>query len=190
MTPHRLRVWAIRLLIYLTNHLVSHIPNHSLRVAWYRALGATIGPGSAIHLGLYLWSYGPGHLARTGLQIGAHSIINRDCCLDARGRLIIGDNVSISPEVAIITTQHGWRDPGFPVESRAVEVGDFVWIGMRAMLLPGTRVGRGAVIAAGSVVSGEIPAMAVVAGVPARVVATRPEAALDYQLEDLRPLYE
>lgn len=98
--------------------------------------------------------------------------------------------MSISPDVAVITTQHKWREPGFPLDIRPVVIEDHAWIGMRAILLPGTRVGRGAVVAAGAVASGDIPPMSVVAGVPARVVATRPAEALDYRLDDLTPLYE
>lgn len=186
----RIKDALIRLLVYVTNHVVSHVPSHVLRRGWYRRIGLDVGSGSAIHLGCFVWFYGPGHLRRTGASIGENSIVNRDCCLDVRGPLVIGDNVSISPEVAIITTQHAWREPGFPLETRGVVIEDHAWIGMRATLLPGTTVGRGAIVAAGSVASGDIPPLTVVAGIPARAIARRPPSALDYQLDDLTPLYE
>jgi maltose O-acetyltransferase len=141
-------------------------------------------------MGCYLWFYGPGHTARTGSRIGANTRINRDCCLDVRGPLIIGDNVSVSPEVAIITTQHDWRSPGFELQSRPVVIEDHVWVGMRATILPGSTIGRGAVVAAGAVVSGNIPPLSVAAGVPAGVVASRPAEALDYVLDASSPLFE
>jgi maltose O-acetyltransferase len=127
---------------------------------------------------------------RTGVRIGAHSRINRDCCLDARGSIHIGDNVSVSPEVAILTTHHRLDSPGFPLESRGVVIEDYVWIGMRATILPGTIIRRGAVVAAGAVARGEIPAMTVVAGVPARPVGMRPPEGLDYVLDGPFPLFE
>ena len=51
---------------YATNHVVSHVPSFGLRKAWYRSVGLDVGRGSDIHMGCYLWFYGPGHTARTG----------------------------------------------------------------------------------------------------------------------------
>ncbi len=65
-----------------------------------------------------------------------------------------------------------------------------MWIGMRATILPGTIIGRGAVVAAGAVARGVIPPMTVVAGVPARPVGTRPPEALGYVLDGPFPLFE
>jgi acetyltransferase-like isoleucine patch superfamily enzyme len=180
----------VRLLNFVTNDVVSRLPSFRLRHAWYRALGVRLGPGSGVHRGCYLWFYGPGQLRRGGVRIGANTRINRDVCLDGRGSLTIGDNVSVSPEVAILTTQHAWRRPGFPMESRPVVIEDHVWIGMRATVLPGTTVRRGAVIAAGAVASGEIAALSVVAGVPAHPVAQRPDEATDYVLDSPFPWLE
>lgn len=185
------RSLAVRVLNYATNHVVAHVPIYAVRHAWYRrVLGLSLGPGSGIHMGCYFWFYGPGHLRRTGLVIGANTRINRDCCLDGRGRVQIGDNVSISPEVAILTTQHRPDEPGFPLESRPVVICDHVWIGMRATILPGTTIGRGAVVAAGAVARGDIEPMTIVAGVPARPVGTRPAAGIDYVLDQPFPLFE
>ncbi|MGH7746987.1 MAG: DapH/DapD/GlmU-related protein, partial [Candidatus Dormibacteria bacterium] len=156
-TPVTGRLLAIRVLNYLTNHAVSRVPSFGLRHLWYRrVLGVDLGRGASIQLGCYVWFYGPGQLRRSGLRIGSHTRINRDCCLDARGALVIGDNVSISPEVAILTTQHDYASEDFALDTRTVTIGDHVWIGTRAVVLPGARIGRGAVVAAGAVVSGEV----------------------------------
>lgn len=181
---------GVRALNYATNHVVSHVPSFGLRKAWYRSVGLDVGRGSDIHMGCYLWFYGPGHTARTGSSIGANTRINRDCCLDVRGPLTIGDNVSISPGVALITTQHDWRSSGFELQSRPVVISDHVWIGLRATVLPGSTIGRGAIVAAGAVVSGDVPPLSVAAGVPARVIASRPAQALDYVLDAPSPLFE
>ncbi|HMC79364.1 MAG TPA: acyltransferase [Acidimicrobiia bacterium] len=189
--PRAVATIGVRVLNYLTNHVVNRVPSYSLRHAWYRrVLGLSMGRGSGVHLGCYVWFYGPGQLRRSGFHIGANTRINRDCCLDARGPLHIGDNVSVSPEVAILTTQHSLDAGGFPLESRPVVIEDHVWIGMRAMILPGTTVGRGAVIAAGAVARGVIPPMTVVAGVPARPIGTRPAEGIGYELDAPFPLFE
>src|SRR5207237_9772990 len=112
---------AVRVLNYLTNHVINRIPSYRLRHAWYRrSLGIDLGDHSGVHLGCYVWFYGPHQVRRTGVHIGANSRINRDCCLDARGPIHIGDNVSVSPEVAILTSHHRLDSPGFPLESRGV----------------------------------------------------------------------
>jgi maltose O-acetyltransferase len=187
----RARLLRVRTLTYLTNHLIAHTPSFGLRRGWYRrVLGISLGSGSGVHLGCYVWFYGPGQIRRDGVAIGANSRINRDCTLDVRGGLTIGENVSISPEVAILTAQHGVADPEFRVESRRVVIEDNVFVGTRAIILPGVTLGRGSVVAAGAVVTRDVPPLAIVAGVPARVVGTRPEDATHYVLDSSFPLFE
>jgi acetyltransferase-like isoleucine patch superfamily enzyme len=182
---------AVRLLAYLTNHIVAHVPSYRLRHAWYRrVLGLALDTGSGVHMGCFLWFNGPGQIRRDGSRIGARTRINRDCCLDVRGPLTIGDDVSVSPEVMILTGEHRHDRPGFAFETRPVVIEDHVWIGSRALILPGASIGRGAVIAAGAVVSGTVAPMAVVGGVPARPLRNRPERALDYVLDEPLPLFE
>jgi len=185
------RLIAIRLLNYVTNEIVSHLPSFALRRLWYgRVLGLRLGYRAGIHLGCYIWFYGPGGIRREGVSVGAYSRINRNCCLDARGSLHIGENVSVSPEVMILTASHRIDDDRFPVESRPVRIEDHVWIGTRAMIMPGVTLGRGSVVAAGAVVTRDVEALEVVAGVPARRVGTRPEHATHYVLDTDFPLFE
>ncbi len=186
--------WGVRYvgaqaLGYLSNHLVNRIPSYSLRRAWYRrALGIGVGRGSSLQLGVRVWFHGPGQNRRggpwdragEGSRIGAGTRINRGCTLDTRGGLRIGDHVSISPEAVILTADHGRDLPGFPLQHRPVVIEDYVWVGMRAMILPGVRVGRGAVVAAGAVVTRDVEPLAVVGGMPARVIGHRRPEALDY----------
>jgi acetyltransferase-like isoleucine patch superfamily enzyme len=185
------RLFAIRLLGYLTNYLFSHVPFFALRRLWYtRVLGVQMAPGAGVHLGCFIWFYGPRQMRRGGLQIGAYSRINRNCTLDARGGLVIGENVSVSPEVAILTAQHRVDDPEFRVENRRVVIEDHVWIGTRATILPGVTLGRGCVVAAGAVVTRDVAPFVIVGGVPARPVGTRPESAATYVLDQRLPLFE
>ena len=109
----RVKLLGIRALNYLTNYVVNRIPSYTLRHLWYRRiLGVQLGEGAGILLGCYIWFYGPGQMRRNGLRIGDNCRINRNCCLDARDALTIGNNVSISPDVTILTTQHLHDDPG------------------------------------------------------------------------------
>jgi acetyltransferase-like isoleucine patch superfamily enzyme len=181
---------GIQLLNYLTNHVVKSIPSFRLRHLWYRrVLGIRMGSRSMIFLGCYVWFYGPGQMRRNGLRIGERSLINRECCLDARGSLSIGNDVSISPGVTILTAQHAVHDSLFGLTHGAVVVDDHAWIGTRAMIMPGVRIGRGGVVAAGAVVTKEVASMEIVAGVPARVIGTR-AVEPTYALDQSPPLFE
>lgn len=187
-----LRLTAIRMVNWLTNELVAHVPVYSARHAWYRrVLGVELGSGAGVHLGCYVWFFGPGAMRRDrSLIIGEHSRINRRCVLDARGPLRIGANVSISPEVVILTTQHHPDSPDFELEVRSTVIEDHVWIGMRAMIMPGVTVGRGAVVAAGAVVTKDVEPLAVVGGVPAKRIGTRGLEHVSYVLSTAFPMFE
>ncbi|WP_425102230.1 acyltransferase [Tropicibacter sp. S64] len=108
------------------------------------------------------------------VRIGTRSVIWAG---PAQGRVIIGDDVLFGPEVMITAAGYRYND-GQPVSDQAsdeadVVIGNDVWLGTRVTLLPGTRIGDGAIIGAHSVVRGEIPAMAVAVGSPAKVVGQR-----------------
>lgn len=98
---------------------------------------------------------------------------------DINGRVIIGDNVLMAPEVVIYTQNHTYQnrnkriiDQGY-APSKPVIIGNDVWICRRAMIMPGVRVGDGAIIAAGAVVVKDVPDYAVVGGNPAKVIKYR-----------------
>jgi acetyltransferase-like isoleucine patch superfamily enzyme len=175
---------------YLTNHVVAHVPSFTLRRLWYRhALGIHFGPKATVLLGAHVWSFGPHDIRRRGVAIGRNSRINRDCTLDIRSGLTIGDNVSISPEVMILGGSHDYNDPTWRYVDAPVTIEDHVWIGSRAMILPGVTVGRGAVVAAGSIVTKNVAPMTVVAGVPAKPIAVRDSGATAYAIGK-PPLFE
>jgi acetyltransferase-like isoleucine patch superfamily enzyme len=125
-----------------------------------------------VFLGVYVWFHGPRETRRYGVAIGRNSQINRNCTIDIRSGLTIGDNVTISPEVMILGGSHDVNDPTFPdVDDGPVTIEDYVFIGSRAMILPGVTIGRGAVVTAGAIVTKDVAPMTVVAGVPAKPVA-------------------
>jgi acetyltransferase-like isoleucine patch superfamily enzyme len=185
------RLFVIRVLNFFTNHVINLVPSYRLRTAWYsRILGISIGRGTAIHLGCYIWFYGPSQIRRAGVRIGDNCRINRDCTLDVREGLVIGDNVSVSAEVFVLGAA-GRVDGGRSREESApVVIEDHAWIGVRAVIMPGVRIGSGAIVGAGAVVTRDVPPRSIVFGNPARPVATRPEEEVDYVLDAPFPLFE
>jgi acetyltransferase-like isoleucine patch superfamily enzyme len=180
----------LQIVRYLTNDVIAHVPSYRLRHAWYRrALGMTIGAGTALGLGQYVHTAGRPRADRPGIRIGVRTVVNRGCCLDGRGGLTIGDNVSISPGVWILTDEHDMQSPFFPEVLAPVVIGDYAWLGSRATILPGVTVGEGAVVAAGAVVTRDVPPYTVVGGIPARPIGARSRD-LRYRLDRYRPLFE
>jgi acetyltransferase-like isoleucine patch superfamily enzyme len=82
-------------------------------------------------------------------------------------------HVNISSEVNIWTEEHDMNSPGFEIVGEAVVVEDYAWLGNRSIILPGVRIGRGAVVCSGAVVTKDVPAGKVVGGVPARIIGER-----------------
>ena len=110
------------------------------------------------------------------LIIGKNSVVGDNNLLDARNGIIIGDNVNLSSEVHIFTQQHDHRDPMFLCNSHPgfrVKIDDRVWVGPNTVILPRVHIGEGAVIAAGSVVTKDVPPYAIMAGIPAKQIGER-----------------
>ena len=174
-----LRAFLSEFRIYSCNFIFNKIPFHFIRLYFYRSvMKFHIGPGSSIGLNSRCD-------ATTGLIVGRDSVINGNCRLDTRGEIFIGDNVSISEEVIILTVDHDMNKPDFSGRKRSVEIADYVFVGTRAMILPGVQIGRGAIIAAGALVTKDVPEFSVYAGVPAKFIKKRPEN-LNYSASYLR----
>jgi maltose O-acetyltransferase len=108
--------------------------------------------------------------------IGDYSGLGVNC--DVRGPLFIGSYVMMGPDVIILTNSHQFQNINIPMSQQGsnvkpVEIGDDVWIGCRAIILPGIKIGKGAIIGAGSVVTKDVPAYAIVGGNPAKVIKYR-----------------
>lgn len=156
-------------------HLVGKIPSHHLRRFFYRIAGMKIGKGSAIHMGARF--YDP-----RNIEIGEDTIIGEFVVLDGRDLLKIGNHVAIASEVMIYNSEHDINDLNFKAITAKVIIEDYVFIGPRAIILPGVKIGRGAVIAAGAVVTKDVPPYAIVGGVPAKIIGERRNKNLNYKL--------
>jgi putative colanic acid biosynthesis acetyltransferase WcaF len=131
-----------------------------------RLFGARIGPGVKIFPSVRItfpWN----------LAVGAGSVIAWKATLYNLGRLEIGERVVISQGAHLCGGNHDYEAEGFPLLKCDIGIGDDAWVAAEAFIGPGVRVGRGAVVGARAVVTGDVPEQAVVAGNPARVVKTR-----------------
>ncbi|NJC26113.1 acetyltransferase-like isoleucine patch superfamily enzyme [Lewinella antarctica] len=108
------------------------------------------------------------------ISMGDFVNINQNCMLDSRGGAVkIGNYVDIAPEVNVWTLQHDPQDPNFGTKGGGVILEDFVWIGNRAIILPGVTIGKGAVVATGAVVTKDVAPWTIVGGVPAKKIGER-----------------
>lgn len=156
-------------------HLVGYIPSHNLRSFYYQIAGLKIGEGSAIHMGTRFYELG-------NIEIGKDSIIGEGVTLDGRDKIKIGDHVDIASEVMIYNAEHDVHDIYFAAKKEPVIIEDYVFIGPRAIILPGVKIGKGAVVAAGAVVTKDVSDFSIVGGVPAQVISERKAKDFKYKL--------
>jgi carbonic anhydrase/acetyltransferase-like protein (isoleucine patch superfamily) len=112
---------------------------------------------------------------RPVLRIGDRCVIGRGSHIVAHYSIVIGDDVFTGPYVYVTDQNHGYADPDVPIgrqwpSNTAVSIGAGSWLGAGVIVLPGACIGRNVVVAAGSVVRGQVPDHCVIAGVPAKVV--------------------
>ncbi len=155
--------------------IVGFIPSHHLRRFSYRVFGMKIGQGSTIHMALS--TYDP-----HGIEIGNDSIVGEWAVLDGRDKLKIGNHVDIATGVMIYNSEHDINDEKFKAITSPVEIEDYVFIGPRAIILPGVKIGKGAVVAAGAVVTKDVSEFKIVGGVPAKEIGERNNLDPQYKL--------
>lgn len=137
--------------------------------------GIEIGTGTLVMHGSVLHVYNFRDIPHAGICIGRDSLIGEYNVIRGQGGITIGDRVYTSPMVQMLAVNHVFDDPQRPfveqgITAQGIAVENDVWIGSGAILTDGVRVGRGAVVAAGAVVTRDVPPQTVVAGVPAQVV--------------------
>ncbi|PIR79692.1 MAG: acyltransferase [Candidatus Levybacteria bacterium CG10_big_fil_rev_8_21_14_0_10_35_13] len=154
---------------------IGFFPSHYIRRFFYRLFGIKIGSGSAIHTGARFY-YPP------NIEIGADTIVGESAVLDGRDKLYIGSHVDIASEVMIYNAEHDINDENFKALTAPVKIGDYVFIGPRAIILPGVTIGKGAVVGAGAVVTKDVEEFAIVGGVPAKPIGERQNKNPNYKL--------
>lgn len=151
---------------FLLNSIIAHIPSRHLRHWGLRLMGVGFGGLYSMYAGFHIRN-------PRMLFIGNGCSIGPKVLLDARKGLTLGSNVVLGYESVIWTLHHDYNDVNFKTVGMPVTIGDFAWICSRSIVLPGVTIGEGAVVAAGAVVTKDVPPYTVVAGVPAKVIGQR-----------------
>jgi acetyltransferase-like isoleucine patch superfamily enzyme len=141
-----------------------------------------IGRTGSIDFGRFAWiGHGTKIRCHEGVvEIGDKTVLGQECTISAYQRVRIGQQCVVADRAMFIDFDHTVSDPELPIRrqgiyKRDVVVGSNVWIGYGVQVLRGVRIGDNAIIGSGAVVTRDIPANAVAAGVPARVIRMRPE---------------
>lgn len=154
---------------------VGHDPFHTCRRFFYRLAGIKIGKGSTIHM----WA---NFFQPENISIGEDTIIGDHAFLDGRAKLTIGNHVDVASSVMIYNSEHDLSKEDFSAIEEPVEIGDYVFIGPRAIILPGVKIGKGAIVAAGAVVTSDVPEFTIVGGIPAKPIGERKNKNPHYKL--------
>lgn len=167
--------WWLDFKLYII-HLVSDlIPLHFVRRAVFNLAGVKQGPGTTLHMGVHFFE-------PKGIKIGEDTKIGQKTFLDGRASLTIGDHVDMASEVMIYNSEHDLNSDEFKAVDGEVNIGDYVFIGPRSIILPGVTIGKGAVVAAGAVVTKNVDDFKIVGGIPAQVIGERKNKRLNYRL--------
>lgn len=161
----RLESYALDFVL-MCMHLITYVPSHTVRNLLWQLLGMKIGKASTLHTGVRVFD-------PRNISVGTGTIIGYACFLDGRARLSIGNHTDIASEVMIYNQEHDLSAEDFRAIDGRVDIGDYVFIGPRAIILPGVTVGDGAVIAAGAVVTKDVEPFTIVGGVPAKPIGER-----------------
>jgi maltose O-acetyltransferase len=159
--------------------IIGYVPFHFVRRFSYKLAGISIGKKSTIHMGARF--YKP-----SLISIGEGTIVGDHAFLDGRAPLTIGNHTSIASQVMIYNSEHDLSNESFAAIEAPVNIGNYVFIGPRAIILPGVTIGDGAVVAAGAVVTKDVPARMIVGGVPAKEIAPRKLETYIYRLGRFR----
>jgi acetyltransferase-like isoleucine patch superfamily enzyme len=154
----------------LTTKLLDILP-HPIRYLIFKLALKHLGSNSMIDYGAYFrypWK----------ISIGNDVSINRGCeffgAMVAGGAYIsIGNHCALAPHVRVLSATHSYRRLDLPDQAKSVSIGNYVWIGAGATILPGVTIGDGAVIAASSVVTDDVAPFSIVGGNPARFIKFR-----------------
>ena len=157
--------------LYGYNHIISNAPIYFVRKLYLRkVLGIEVGKNSFIHLGCKFYR---------GVKIGSNSVIGRECHI--LGKILIGNNVSITAQTYIFSATHDKNSSSFEAFDKEITICDYAWIGARAMILPGVKIGRGSILGASSTLTRSVPDSEIYAGCPAKKIGIR-STQLAYEL--------
>ena len=156
-------VWGI---VQSTLFRLSPRPLHTWRVFLLRCFRAEIGKNVHVYPGVKIW-------APWNLEIDDESGVADDVTLYTQGRISIGKRVVISQGCYLCAGTHDFEDPGFPLITKPIRIGDHAWLAAQVFIHPGVTIGEGAVAGARSVVIKDLEPWKVYAGNPATHIKNR-----------------
>ena len=173
--------WIGYLYLALLNHIFNKLPFFYVRYVVYKHMyGLKIG-NSVLHMGIVMFS-------PWKVKIGDNVVVHFDAFIDGRGEVEIGDNIDISFGVKIFSEQHDVSSDSYATVSKRVIIKDHAMIGSYSIILPGITIGEGAVVAAGSIVTKDVPNYEVWGGNPAKHIKLR-DCKPSYLLSYKRPFH-
>jgi acetyltransferase-like isoleucine patch superfamily enzyme len=158
------------------NNLVNGIPFHRVRTTYLKLFGMKIGRKATLMRGVTL-------IRPERITLGDQTLVGMQCFLGGEAGITIGKTVNISSFVVMLGGRHDVNDPTFASIPEPIVIEDYAWIATRATIMGGVHIGRGAVVATGSVVTKDIPPYTIVGGVPAKKIGERDPNACKYQFD-------
>lgn len=171
MTTQHQSTW-LPSLKWLMLHLLRYIPSRRIRLFLLRKMGAKIAQNVSM-------------FGDVNVRCPSKLVIEKGCSigpgvlLDARAGLTIRSNATIAYQAIIWTVDHDVNSRDFHTDGKPVEICEYAWVCSRSIILPGVKIGRGAVVASGAVVTHDVAPFTIVGGVPAQIIGKRNED-LDY----------
>jgi len=165
--------WGSSLQWYFVNGILSKFPSRHIRFFFLRKLGAKIGINVSLFSGFHIRN-------PKGIVIGNGCSIGPKVLLDGRKGLEIGNNVTIAYEAIIWSLNHDYNDPKFRGVGEKVIIEEYAWVCSRSIILPGIKIGKGAIVASGAVVTKNIGDFEIWGGVPAKFLGYREKSDYSY----------
>lgn len=146
--------------------LIPSLPSKTLRNRLIRLCGVKASKNVMFHP-CFSVRNPRGLVIEDGVNVGPR------CLLDARKGLTIHSNAVIAYEAIIWSLNHDYNDIYFCGKGAPTEIGAFAWICSRSIIMPGVKIGEGAIVASGAIVTKDVPPYAIVAGIPAKIIGQR-----------------
>lgn len=157
----------------LCQRFIPSLPSRHLRSFFIRHMGVQCTENVMFYPGFSVRNP-KGLIIEDGVSIGPK------CLLDARCGLTIHRSAVIAYEAIIWSLNHDYNDENFCSKGAFTEIGAFAWICSRSIILPGVKVGEGAVVASGAIVTKDVPPYSIVGGIPAKVIGQRDKKNFHY----------
>lgn len=171
-----MKIFTIKILTFLYNELITHLPSRTVRKCFLRAILKKLGKNTSILMHTKFMN-------PRGISIEDGAAINQYCILDGRGSpLTIGKNADIATHTHLWTLEHDPHSNDHTTRTKPVTVGPNAWIASRCTILPGVTIGRACVIACGSVVTKNTDPFTIYGGIPAKKLSDRRSLG-DYKLK-------